>query len=112
MRVPQALVLEKRPRTPPLQSGRASSKDSWTSAAFPGFLFLATAGSSAGEFVFARENRLRVCDGGFGLLFALRAKKLLWSEFVKRVRFVLSAYGKLLIFETPTSPSVRRHVNL
>ncbi len=27
-------------------------------------------------------------------------------------RFVLSAYAKLLIFETPTSPSARRHVNL
>ena len=105
-------MLEKHPRTLPLQSGQASSKDSWTSAAFPGFLFLAIAGSSAGELVFARENRRRVCDGGFGLLFALREKNSLLSDFVKRVRFVLSAYGKLLIFEAPTSPSVRRHVNL
>lgn len=28
------------------------------------------------------------------------------------LRFVLSAYAKLLIFDSPTSPSARRHVNL
>jgi hypothetical protein len=55
------VVQAKRRRALPLQSGRASTKDSCKNAPSPGFLFLATAGSSAGEFV---------CVGGFGLLFA------------------------------------------
>ena len=94
-----------------LQSGRASTKDSCKNAPSPGFLFLATDGSSAGEFVFPKivgacVSLVSVC------CLRLRAKNSLRSDLVKRVRFVLSAYGKLLIFETPTSPLVRRHVNL
>jgi hypothetical protein len=106
------------------QSGLASTKGSWESAQLGGLICSVASTSSAGEVPCCSSClfRARFCTFGVfssnpAFFFCLFAPALAAESPGKpapqpRPRFVLSAYGKLLIFETPTAPSVRRTMTL